>query len=144
MKSSADRIERFTSKETQTYINHKTYHNLENYSERPEMIEWRILELKKEWDIERTLEANASAISLVGISLGYFVHSYWFILSGIVMIFLLQHAIQGWCPPLPLFRKLGKRTFHEIEEERHALKALRGDYKQVESPAEALENSMRD
>ncbi|MCA9457611.1 MAG: hypothetical protein KC587_13175, partial [Nitrospira sp.] len=43
----------------------------------------------------------------------------------------LQHAIQGWCPPVPLFRRMGIRTTHEIQQERHALKALRGDYRDV-------------
>ena len=36
-----------------------------------------------------------------------------------------------WCPPLPLVRRLGIRTLAEIEQERHALKALRGDYAEV-------------
>jgi hypothetical protein len=44
------------------------------------------------------------------------------------MGFLLQHAVQGWCPPLPLLRRLGVRTADEINEERYALKALRGDF----------------
>ena len=42
--------------------------------------------------------------------------------------FLLQHAIQGWCRPVPFFRKRGARTMREIDEERFALKALRGDF----------------
>ena len=43
-------------------------------------------------------------------------------------LFLLQHALQGWCPPLPLLRRLGVRTQAEIERERYALKAIRGDF----------------
>ena len=42
--------------------------------------------------------------------------------------FLLQHAVQGWCPPLPFFRANGVRTQSEIDEEKFALKALRGDF----------------
>jgi len=45
-----------------------------------------------------------------------------------VTAFLLQHAVQGWCPPLPVLRRLGFRTAREIEVERNALKALRGDF----------------
>jgi hypothetical protein len=41
---------------------------------------------------------------------------------------LLLHAVQGWCPPVPLFRRLGFRTSAEIHQERYALKALRGDF----------------
>ncbi len=45
--------------------------------------------------------------------------------------FLLQHAVQGWCPPLPVFRQMGVRTQTEIDEKRAALKALRGDFQNV-------------
>ena len=45
--------------------------------------------------------------------------------------FLLQHALQGWCPPLPLLRQLGVRTAEEINEERTALKTIRGDFYDV-------------
>ncbi|CAN5323809.1 hypothetical protein BH23VER1_BH23VER1_13700 [soil metagenome] len=55
----------------------------------------------------------------------------WIVLPMAVTAFLLQHAVQGWCPPLPLIRRLGVRTQREIEEERMALKLLRGDFKQV-------------
>ncbi len=46
--------------------------------------------------------------------------------------FLFQHAVQGWCPPVPLFRRLGFRTAREIDHERYALKALRGDFRRLE------------
>jgi hypothetical protein len=54
-------------------------------------------------------------------------------LPGIVLPFLLQHAVQGWCPPVPLFRRLGVRTREEIEREKFALKALRGDFEEIDS-----------
>jgi hypothetical protein len=44
------------------------------------------------------------------------------------LAFLVQHAVQGWCPPLVVLRRRGVRTRREIEEERYALKALRGDF----------------
>lgn len=91
-------------------------------------IERRLRELDGEWDIERTLEANAALASLVGLALAFWVDPRWALLSTAVAMFLLQHAVQGWCPPLPVFRRLGKRTMREIDEERFALKALRGDF----------------
>jgi hypothetical protein len=42
-----------------------------------------------------------------------------------------QHAIRGWCPPVPLFRRLGVRTQREIGREIVALKTLRGDFDDV-------------
>jgi hypothetical protein len=91
-------------------------------------IDSRIRELDYEWDIERTLEANAASIALVGLGLGTFVDRRWFALPAVVCGFLLQHAIQGWCPPVPVFRRLGVRTSSEIDQERYALKSLRGDF----------------
>jgi hypothetical protein len=100
-------------------------------SEGPEAIDRRLAELDHEWDIERTLEANASSLALAGVVLGATVHRRWLILPGVVAAFLLQHAIQGWCPPLPIFRRMGIRTQSEIDEERYALKALRGDFRNL-------------
>lgn len=91
----------------------------------------RVRALDREWDIERTLEANAAVASLVGLGLGALVHRGFFGFSAIVAAFLLQHALQGWCPPLPVFRRRGVRTAREIDEERYALKALRGDFRAV-------------
>ena len=54
-----------------------------------------------------------------------------YLLPAAVAGFLLQHAVQGWCPPVPVFRRLGFRTAAEIDEERYALKALRGDFRGV-------------
>lgn len=94
-------------------------------------IDRRLNELDREWDIERTLEANAAAVSLLGVTLGVLRSRTWFLLPGVVAGFLLQHAIQGWCPPLPIFRRLGFRTASEIDHERYALKAARGDFRSV-------------
>lgn len=91
----------------------------------------RLAELEQEWDIERTLEANAATISLLGLALGATVDRRWFLLPTVVASFLLQHAVQGWCPPVPLFRRWGVRTASEIDAERYALKALRGDFRDV-------------
>ncbi len=91
-------------------------------------IEQRLRELDEEWDIERVLEANAATVALVGVTLGATVDRRWFALPGVVAAFLLQHAVQGWCPPLPIFRRWGVRTAPEIDRERYALKALRGDF----------------
>jgi hypothetical protein len=67
----------------------------------------------------------------VSLSLGTFVDRRWYVLPGLVAGFLLQHALQGWCPPLPVFRRLGFRTASEIDYERYALKALRGDFELI-------------
>jgi hypothetical protein len=88
----------------------------------------RLEELDREWDMERTLEANAASVALLGLGLGAFVNRRFFVLPAMVAGFLLQHAVQGWCPPVPVFRRLGFRTAREIATERYALKAIRGDF----------------
>lgn len=98
------------------------------FAAHPEGIGRRLAELDAEWDIERVLETNASSLALLGLTLGATVNRKFFLMPALVMGFLLQHALQGWCPPVPLFRRLGVRTQSEIELERYALKALRGDF----------------
>jgi hypothetical protein len=106
-------------------------------------IDSRLVDLDAEWDVERTIEANAATLALIGTALGYFVHPYWLALPALVTAFLLQHALQGWCPPIPVLRRLGFRTAHEIERERQALKALRGDYVDALSPDAAYDAAGR-
>ena len=99
--------------------------NIREYNKLSEHeIAQRLNELQKEWDIEKTLEVNASSLALGGLLLGTSVNKKWYILPGVVVSFLLQHGLQGWCPPLPLFRMLGIRTRQEIDEERYALKSF--------------------
>lgn len=93
----------------------------------PEKIKQRLAVLDREWDIERVLEANAATVVLIGSALGARVDRRFFALPAFVAAFLLQHALQGWCPPLPLFRRLGVRTAAEIEDERRALLAIQAE-----------------
>jgi hypothetical protein len=103
----------------------------------PEDIRERLRELDREWDIERCLETGSATLTLTGLILGATVNRRWLWLSATVQAFFMQHALQGWCPPLPVFRALGVRTQREIEAERHALKALLGEYSK--SDGDALE-----
>ncbi|MFL6513563.1 MAG: hypothetical protein ACJ8M1_00905 [Chthoniobacterales bacterium] len=98
----------------------------------PATLTRRINELEDEWDIERWLETNASALALTGTVLGIFVNRKFFAIPFIVLPFLFQHAVQGWCPPIPILRRRGVRTRREIDAEKFALKALRGDFAAVE------------
>jgi hypothetical protein len=130
--STAERVPEHTPEHVDQRIEQQTIANLKCYATAsPEVIRERIAQLDAEWDIERTLEANASALALIGVSLGAFVNKKWLILPGIVAGFLLQHALQGWCPPVPVFRRMGFRTSYEIDQERYALKAFRGDFGDV-------------
>jgi hypothetical protein len=96
-------------------------------------IEQRLKALDREWDVERLLQTNASVIVLLGMALATTVNKRYLLIPAAVFGFFAQHALQGWCPPIPVFRRLSVRTQREIERERYALKALRGDFDQVPS-----------
>ena len=74
---------------------------------------------------------------LAGLVLGVTVSRKWLLLPVAVGGFLLQHALQGWCPPLIWFRRLGVRTASEIDLERFSLKVLRGDFADLASDSGA-------
>jgi hypothetical protein len=94
----------------------------------PAELEARLAELELEWDVERLLQMNASALVMLGTLLGATVDRRFLALPAAVLAFFAQHALQGWCPPIPVFRRRGVRTVREIERERYAIKALRGDF----------------
>ena len=128
----ADRVRANTAHDTNVLIDRDTEAHLLYYASRgEEEISCRIDELEREWDIERMLETNASIVAFAGLALGTTVNKKWLILPGLVLPFLFQHALQGWCPPLPLLRRIGVRTRKEIDREKYALKALRGDFEGV-------------
>jgi hypothetical protein len=94
-------------------------------------LDQRLDALDGEWDVERLLQTNAPVLVLLGLALATTVSRKFLLLPAGVFGFFAQHALQGWCPPIPVFRRLGVRTQMEIERERYALKALRGDFDQV-------------
>lgn len=123
------RVEQHTDRAINEQIQRRTEQRLAAAARQGEDdIDRRLEELDQEWDIERTLEANAATIALFGLGLGALVNRRFFMLPAVVAGFLLQHAVQGWCPPVPVFRRLGIRTAREIDLERYGLKALRGDF----------------
>lgn len=128
MSSTVNRVPLHTAEEINHRIRRKTEARIRALAADPAGIDRRLAELDEEWDIERVLETNASALAFAGVALGITGNRKWLALSALVTGFLFQHAIQGWCPPIPLLRRFGFRTAREIDDERTALKALRGDF----------------
>jgi hypothetical protein len=137
-KNVKDRVRENTSEEKNAAVDAEIISQIAKYKNlTKEEISDRLEELRKEWDIERTLGVNASSFALAGLLLGTFVNKRWFLLSGIVTGFLLQYGVQGWCPPLPLFRAMGIRTRQDIDEEIYAMKVLRGDFENLSAASTA-------
>lgn len=125
LSSTVERVPRHTPEHVNRQIREQTGRSIQYYRAHPQLIEERLRQLDQEWDIERTLEANAATLTVTGSLLGLTVSRSFLALPLLVGAFLLQHALQGWCPPLPLMRRLGVRTLSEIDDERQALLALR-------------------
>lgn len=121
-----------------------TYRRLEKFADTPEHINQRLKELKHKWHIERAEHLIFAVVSLIGIMLAWFVHRNWLILSVLFSAGIFFEALSNRSLIKVFLKRFGLRSLQDIEEERHALKALRGDYNHVESPAEALEDSIRD
>jgi hypothetical protein len=141
--TAGDRVRANTAAEVNRRVDEQIERNIRHYSgQTKEEIYRRIQDLDQEWDIERVLETMASSLSLTGIVLGATVDRKWFLVPTIVLSFLLVHAIQGWCPPLPILRSLGIRTREEIDRERYALKALAGDFAGISKDPSRAEQTL--
>lgn len=135
-----DRVRAHSSETVNREIDETIRRSVQAYAGKSsEAITKRIDELEREWDVERTLELNASTLALTGLVLGVTVNKKWLVVPGIVLPFLFQHAVQGWCPPLPILRNMGIRTREEIDLEKYALKALRGDFENSRDTKAAVE-----
>jgi hypothetical protein len=127
--SSGDRVRAHTASQVNARIDDAMRDRLFRYAAASDWeISAHIDALDREWDIERYLEVMAPAFSLTGLALSLAHGRRWLLLPGVVLGFFMQHAIQGWCPPIAALRRMGVRTRREIDEERYALKALRGDF----------------
>jgi hypothetical protein len=125
-----DRVRRHGSRRANEEILREARERIGRYESRPlDEVEERLGELDREWDLERSLQVNAAAWSLVGLVLGATRDRKWLVLPGVVAGLLLQYGLTGWCPPVAVLRLLRCRTRGEIEAEKLALRVRRGDFK---------------
>jgi hypothetical protein len=98
-----------------------------------EALRARLDALDGEWDVDRALMANFAIVG--GANFAWAVidaarrgrrWTGWHTLFATQLGFLLFHAVRGWCPPLPVFRRLGFRTWKEIATEREETLASLG------------------
>jgi hypothetical protein len=124
-----DRVREYTSDSVQDRLDREANRRIEHLAGAPrERLTAHLGELDREWDVERALEVNASTLIVVSaVVAGVRNRSWAFLAPAVVAGFLLQHGLQGWCPPLPVLRRLGFRTQREIDAERTAVRLLRGD-----------------
>jgi hypothetical protein len=90
----------------------------------------RLVELDREWDIDRAvmllLRATGGITFAVDLSRMRSMKRWngWLSLFSVQVGFMGFDAAAGWCPHVALLRRLGIRTKREIESERRAIEAL--------------------
>lgn len=94
----------------------------------PEAVADRLRELDAEWGLERALTAGLAGVSAFGLVMGFFGSRTLRLLTWIATPLLFAYSIGKWAPSAELTDRRGLRTRKEIEEERYALKAWRGDF----------------
>lgn len=136
----AQRVFMRTDPNANSEIRNQTIRNLNIFTKGdPSEISDRIRMLNQEWDTERVLEVNSSLLILLSSYLGIKLSRVWFLVTGAAAVFTLWHAFLGWCPSLSFIRKWGVRTADEINNEKTALKIMRGDFNEKhETAADAL------
>lgn len=126
--ATSERVLHHTPRHVDRRLHRDIEHRVRFYSRHPDRIEARLDELDREWDMERSVETTAAGFGLAGLALSLLDRRF-LVLPAAVAGFLLQHALQGWCPPVAVLRRRGVRTRTEIDAERYALKAVRGDFR---------------
>jgi hypothetical protein len=130
--------------EVKPSLDEKTKENIKKYVDQgKDAIDNRINELDGSWDAERALQLNI-ALLVLGSFLLYNNNKRWLILSVIVAVFLAQNAVQGTCAPLKFLKIFGMRSRKEIDREKFALKALRGDFDNIKNDIEKAWEAVKD
>lgn len=99
--------------------------------EDPSVISRYLETLESEWDLARVVTVATSAISLVGWAVAAPRSRAWTLVGGLTAGLLLQQGLFGFGPLTTLARRWGLRTRREIDLEKFALKALRGDFRRI-------------
>ena len=96
----------------------------------------RIRQLDQEPDAECTIVSVLTGIGTFGLAMGLLGGRSFRLLSWISLPLAFAFSMGKWAPPPGILSRWGLRSRKEINEERYALKALRGDFRSVEPPAE--------
>jgi hypothetical protein len=96
----------------------------------PAAISERLEQLDREWTTGRATKAAAAVLIVAGLALSL-LNPWWLLLPVVGGVVLLQYLFGRRSLTGAFFHSLGLRTGSEIEQERTALKALRGDFQHL-------------
>jgi hypothetical protein len=97
----------------------------------PQAITDRLNELEDEWSAGRMTKAGLGVLVIAGLVLAALFGAWWLILPGLGGLFLAQYLFSRVSWIGVLFREMGFRSGAEIDQEKFALKILRGDFRQL-------------
>ena len=106
----------------------KIAHNVAFYKANPRGIQTRLEELDEEWDVDKVLQVATGGASIASFWFSLTKTRLWSLVPAILGAGALHYGITGQSPAADLVRRLGFRTRDEIEGERIALLAVRGDF----------------
>lgn len=120
-----DLIRNRTSDRANQRIDRRTWESVQAL-ESPSAIRARLNDLDREWNVDRALMLNFAIVGAISAAMALRAArqgrvSGWQALLFTQLGFLAYHAVRRWCPPLPVFRRLGFRSDQEIAAERVAL-----------------------
>ena len=94
-------------------------------------IDARLAQLDGEWSVGRMVKATAGVLILGGLGLSVFVSPWFAIVPAVGGLMLAEnlYSRKSWLGEL--FARMGFRTSVEIDHERMALKAIRGDFRHL-------------
>ena len=95
----------------------------------PEAIAARLDELEYEWSAGRVAKSILAVCILLGTILTTTVNWWWIVLPVVSGLFLLQYLFAHTSLLVNAVEGLGFRTRAEIEQEKFALRTLRGDFR---------------
>lgn len=106
-----------------------TQENINHYYHNKNHIENRLLQLEKEMSIEQIFQLHDVANITAGVLLSIATRKQkWLLLPLLIAIVQSVQAASGLRLGTSLLRKYGFRTKADIDKEKYALKALRGDF----------------
>ena len=125
-----------TPREVNERIDRETDERVRYYATRPvDFVSHRIAELDSEWDVDRALRADVVGLGLVGAGLLFALRRSWLALPILALSLAAGGSADATQPLLVALRQIGVRTRGEIELERTALRALRGDFGPLDAEA---------
>jgi len=93
----------------------------------------RLDELDSAWTAGRATKATAGALIVLGLAFTAIGNPWWLILPAIGGLFLLQYSVSKTSWLAAMYRRIGLPSRMDIDNERFALRTLRGDYRHLRS-----------